>query len=179
MSPPIQPANTVTRADLRLPISVWAVSSPFLGVYAIVQDLSVPIILQPQSFGLLSACSVAQCMYYGKGRGKNVCIAFVLVFAVIMAGFEVGMVYAIRVSLSYGWLVHKNRALIMYYGNLQAGMDNGVDWPVTLFGSISAALLAGALIPQYLEIYRLKEVKGKLGPSYSSCACSCSASPHS
>jgi hypothetical protein len=40
-------------------------------------------------------------------------------------------------------------------------MDNGVDWPVTLFGSISAALLAGALIPQYYEIYRLKEVKGE------------------
>jgi hypothetical protein len=40
-------------------------------------------------------------------------------------------------------------------------MDNGVDWPVTLFGSISAALLAGALIPQYYEIYRLKEVKGQ------------------
>lgn len=39
-------------------------------------------------------------------------------------------------------------------------MDNGVDWPITLFGSISAALLAGALIPQYYEIYRLKEVKG-------------------
>jgi hypothetical protein len=80
--------------------SVWAVSSPFLGVYAIVQDLSVPIILQPQSFGLLSSISVAQCMYYGQKRSKSVCIAFVLAFAVIMAGFEVGMVYAVRVSRS-------------------------------------------------------------------------------
>ena len=75
-------------------------SSPFLGVYAIVQDLSVPIILQPQSFGLLSSISVAQCMYYGQKRSKSVCIAFVLAFAVIMAGFEVGMVYAVRVSRS-------------------------------------------------------------------------------
>jgi hypothetical protein len=40
-------------------------------------------------------------------------------------------------------------------------MDRGIHWPVTMFGIISAVLLAGALAPQYWEIYRLKEVKGK------------------
>lgn len=135
----------------------------FLGVYAICQNLSVPIILQPQSFGLLSAISVAQCMYYGQKRSKRVCIGFVAAFTVIMASFEVGMVWAIRVSQS-----PYSRSLMGIADGLsrcvlriaQAGLDRGVDWPVTLFGSISAALLAGALIPQYLEIYRLKEVKG-------------------
>lgn len=39
-------------------------------------------------------------------------------------------------------------------------MRNGTDWPVLLFGIISAILLAGALLPQYYEIWKYKEVKG-------------------
>ena len=42
----------------------------------------------------------------------------------------------------------------------QAGQANGTDAPVLLFGILSAVLLAGALLPQYWEIYRLGEVKG-------------------
>jgi hypothetical protein len=42
----------------------------------------------------------------------------------------------------------------------QAGLKNGTNAPVLLFGILSAVLLAGALLPQYWEIYKFKEVKG-------------------
>jgi hypothetical protein len=42
----------------------------------------------------------------------------------------------------------------------QAGLKNGTNAPLLLFGILSAVLLAGALLPQYWEIYKFKEVKG-------------------
>ncbi|CAE6456909.1 unnamed protein product [Rhizoctonia solani] len=39
---------------------IWALSAWFLGVYAIVQNISIPIILQPQLFGALAALSWIQ-----------------------------------------------------------------------------------------------------------------------
>ena len=39
---------------------LWSVAAWFLGVYAIVQDLNVPLIVQPQIFGFLSLVSWAQ-----------------------------------------------------------------------------------------------------------------------
>jgi len=55
----------------------------------------------------------------------------------IFAGFETGMVFAVRSA--------KNR---------------GIHAPVTFFGIATSVLLAGGLLPQYVEIYRLGEVKG-------------------
>ena len=46
---------------LTSPVSfLWGVSGPFLGVYAIVQNLNIPLILQPQIFAFLCAVSWAQ-----------------------------------------------------------------------------------------------------------------------
>ena len=39
---------------------MWGVSGAFLGVYSIVQDLNIPLILQPQLFGVLSFVSWGQ-----------------------------------------------------------------------------------------------------------------------
>ena len=39
---------------------LWAFSAVFLGVYAVVQDLNVPLIVQPQLFAALSYLSWAQ-----------------------------------------------------------------------------------------------------------------------
>lgn len=43
---------------------------------------------------------------------------------------------------------------------MQAGSKAGTDAPLLVFGIISAALLLGGLIPQYLEIYHFREVIG-------------------
>ena len=51
-------ASTVTiKLFCRL---IWGVSGAFLGIYAIVQDLNVPLIAQPQAFGGLALTSWTQ-----------------------------------------------------------------------------------------------------------------------
>ena len=39
---------------------VWGLGGAFLGVYVIVQDLNIPLIIQPQIFGFLSLLAWAQ-----------------------------------------------------------------------------------------------------------------------
>ena len=69
-----------------------------MGVYAIVQDLNVPLILQPQLFGALCLLSWAQCQFYGARRPLHVCVALYVGCLCVLAGFQVGVVYAVRVS---------------------------------------------------------------------------------
>ncbi|KAM5534639.1 hypothetical protein V8D89_011651 [Ganoderma adspersum] len=116
---------------------LWGISCVFLGVYAIVQDLNIPLIVQPQIMSVLSYVSWAQCQYYGKKRSKTASVSMGLALIVVSGGFETGMVFTIRPAFNKG-----NTA------------------PVTLFGIISTVLLSGGLLPQYYEIYKYKEVVG-------------------
>ncbi|WVQ98722.1 hypothetical protein IAU59_005853 [Kwoniella sp. CBS 9459] len=116
---------------------IWALASLFLGAYLVTQRLSIPLQIQPQAFGVLSAVSTCQILYYSHNWSKKAVVWSFVVFCVIFAGFEAGSVYA-----------------------LWAGQDNGVDWPIQMYGYISAVLLAVALAPQYYEIWKFKEVLG-------------------
>ncbi|EKM50493.1 uncharacterized protein PHACADRAFT_200439 [Phanerochaete carnosa HHB-10118-sp] len=118
-------------------VLLWSISAWFLGVYAIVQDLNVPLIVQPQVFGFLALVSWAQCQYYARKRSLKVCLALFAGLLLLQAGFEVGMVYAVRPSF---------RA-----GNLRA---------TQFFGIMASVLLSLGLLPQYYEIYRYREVFG-------------------
>ncbi|KAI8985769.1 PQ loop repeat-domain-containing protein, partial [Trametes punicea] len=115
----------------------WGIAGAFLGTYSVVENLNIPLILQPQLFGVLSFVSWAQCQYYGRRRSKAVTVAMFFAAVVIFAGFEVGMIFAIFPSYRAG-----NTA------------------PVQFFGIFSTMLIGGALLPQYYEIYRYKEVVG-------------------
>lgn len=118
-------------------VLVWGVAGAFLGVYVIVQGLSVPLIVQPQAFGILSLISWAQCLYYGQRRSLMVAITAFIVVVAVSGGFEAGMVYAVRPAYNKG-----NHA------------------PVQFFGIFSSVIIALALLPQYYEIYRRREVVG-------------------
>ncbi|EIW59792.1 uncharacterized protein TRAVEDRAFT_28795 [Trametes versicolor FP-101664 SS1] len=115
----------------------WGMAGIFLGTYSVVQNLNIPLILQPQLFGVLSFVSWAQCQYYGRKRSKATAIAMYVAAVAIFAGFEVGMIFAIFPSYRAG-----NMA------------------PVRFFGIFSTILISGALLPQYYEIYKHKEVIG-------------------
>ncbi|KAL5531706.1 hypothetical protein ACEPAG_4583 [Sanghuangporus baumii] len=116
---------------------IWGISSVFLGVFVIVQDLNIPLIVQPQVFGFLSMLSWCQCLYYGyKFPLRKVAPIFLLIIA-SLGGFEAGMIFAIRPAV-----------------------DNGNQRPVTFFGIMTSILLAAGLLPQYWEIIRFREVKG-------------------
>ncbi|KAH9857238.1 PQ loop repeat-domain-containing protein [Lenzites betulinus] len=118
-------------------VLTWGIAGAFLGTYAVVQNLNIPLILQPQLFAVLSFVSWAQCQYYSHKRSKATAIAMYIAAVTIFAGFEAGMIYAIFPSYRAG-----NMA------------------PIEFFGIFSAILISGALLPQYYEIYKYKEVIG-------------------
>lgn len=76
----------------------WALSAPFLGVYAIVQNISIPIILQPQLFGALAALSWIQCLYYDCNKSKTYCATLYILFLSAVGGFEAGLSLVVRAS---------------------------------------------------------------------------------
>ncbi|KAH9940866.1 PQ loop repeat-domain-containing protein [Epithele typhae] len=83
-------------------VLMWGIAGAFLGPYSIVQNLNIPLILQPQLFAALCFVSWAQCQYYGHKRSKTASIAMWLVAISVFAGFEAGMVFALRPSARNG-----------------------------------------------------------------------------
>jgi hypothetical protein len=97
---------------------LWAISGAFLGVYAVVQNLNIPLIVQPQLFTSLTLVSwgqvcmhfprffapcylrfiPTQCQYYGKKKSKTKSVTLVLASAVILGGFEAGMTFIVKVK---------------------------------------------------------------------------------
>lgn len=93
----------------------WGVAASFLGVFNVVQNLNIPLIIQPQLFCFLSIISWSQvsqqcqtislfsyrykskCMYYGKGKSLKVSLSLLLCCLGLLFGFEWGMIAAIRV----------------------------------------------------------------------------------
>ncbi|CAE6456916.1 unnamed protein product [Rhizoctonia solani] len=111
---------------------IWALSAWFLGVYAIVQNISIPIILQPQLFGALAALSWIQCLYYGSKKSKIFCASLYMTRDPTFTNFPTNQ--------------RTDRA--------------GDEWPTRVMGIMSALLIALGLLPQYWEIWKRKEVVG-------------------
>lgn len=116
---------------------IWALSAPFLGVYMIAQDISIPLILQPQLFGAMAALSWIQCLYYGARKSKLGCFGIYVTFLALAGGIQGGFSILVR---------HK--------------YERGDVWSLRVFSIMSSILLAGGLLPQYWEIWMRKEVVG-------------------
>ncbi|KAG8720954.1 hypothetical protein FRC08_016905 [Ceratobasidium sp. 394] len=116
---------------------IWALSAPFLGVYMIAQNTSIPLMIQPQLFGALAAFSWAQCLFYGAHKSKIYCSAVYAAFLMAAGAFQGGL----------SMLVRRN-------------YQNGDVWSVRSFSIISAVLISVGLLPQYWEIWKRKEVIG-------------------
>lgn len=118
-------------------VFIWGASGVLLGVYAIVQNINIPIIVQPQLFGTLSFLSFAQCQYYGSKRPFWTCVAIYVVCLALLCVLQVGFVYAVRPSYEHGH---------------SAGVE--------FFGIASSVTIAVGLLPQYYEIWKHGEVIG-------------------
>ncbi|KAJ7056505.1 PQ loop repeat-domain-containing protein [Mycena amicta] len=124
-------------------VLVWGISAAFLGAYTIILDLNIPLIVQPQLFGFLALVSWGQCQYYGKphqpsSRRRATLLA---ILAMLLVGaFEAMLVFSVQPS---------------YQRGTQAGRRG-----VQFMGIMSSVLISLALIPQYGEIYRMREVVG-------------------
>ncbi|KAL1922546.1 uncharacterized protein VTP21DRAFT_10085 [Calcarisporiella thermophila] len=116
---------------------LWSLSGVFFGAYAILLDLSIPLIVQPQVFGFLGMICVIQHYYYdcGLSRARSVSL-----LVGCMAGFGVVEYGFVRLA----WLA----------------VGNGAHWMLDVVGSISVSLLTLGFLPQYIDIYREKRVYG-------------------
>ncbi|KAI9696366.1 MAG: hypothetical protein M1836_005643 [Candelina mexicana] len=114
-----------------LMVFLWAMCVAPLGVYAIVQNFTIAIQIQPQIFGVLSLMSWAQTLvYHDQWKTWKATLAATGTGAAI-AGTEVLLVTTLRDPYR-----------------------RGISWPITMVGVIAALVLAAGLIPPYFEIWK-------------------------
>ncbi|KAJ7148495.1 hypothetical protein C8R43DRAFT_1009158 [Mycena crocata] len=121
-------------------VLVWGCSGGFLGAYALLLNLNIPLILQPQLFGVLALISWGQCQYYDASRSRLAATVMAITIMLLIGGFEAAMVFALRPGYNAG----------------EESAKRGVQF----LGIFSSVLISLALVPQYLEIWRHKEVVG-------------------
>ncbi|RUS34768.1 hypothetical protein BC938DRAFT_478663 [Jimgerdemannia flammicorona] len=131
---------------------IWSIGSVFYTTYAIVLNLSIPTIAQPNIFTFFSNACWAQCVCYGGDWG--------------IPGEEDQrpMVWSggvcDRVHGDGGWWV-----------NLDFIQNSVSPWPMTATGVIPVVLWIVGFIPQFVDIYRKfllhSNVYIILGPVYS------------
>ncbi|KAG6908003.1 hypothetical protein DXG01_006538 [Tephrocybe rancida] len=115
-------------------VLLWGLAALPLGSYAILQNLSVSLICQPQLFGFLALFSWGQCLYYTKVKSHLVAIMIAGSVMFAIGGLEAGIVFAVQPSMN-------QRA-------------------TEFLGVFASVLLAAGLLPQYYEIFKRKEVVG-------------------
>ncbi|KAJ7576907.1 PQ loop repeat-domain-containing protein [Mycena floridula] len=120
-------------------VLLWAISGPFLFIYAVVEKLSIPLILQPQLFSFLSLISWGQCLHYEKKFSTKLSVLVVVAILAVIGGFEAAMIQVIR----------------PHYPQEPSAVR-----AIQFFGIFTSVLIAIALLPQYYEIHQRKEVVG-------------------
>ncbi|KAG0365706.1 PQ loop repeat-domain-containing protein [Gamsiella multidivaricata] len=118
---------------------LWTLAALGFGSYSIVEDLSVPIIIQPHVFGLFSTICFLQCLYYDRkarwSMNHTILISFLLLIS--LAGMEVGA----------------------YYGT-RAGLRHSVPGTIHAAGIIPVVLLGLGFLPQYVNFLQHHTVQG-------------------
>lgn len=118
-------------------VLTWASSALPLGVYNIALNTNIPLILQPQLFGTLGAVAWVQCLYYDKHFSLRRTVLTFFAFLIVVGGLQVAFVFAVR-----------------------HGLAEGNGRPLQFFGVMTVILIFGGLLPQFYEIWKLKEVLG-------------------
>lgn len=115
----------------------WAWAGVPLGVYNIVSDFNIALQIQPQILAFLSLATWIQVYYYEKHWSVARSLAVVVPIACIMAGIEVGLIFALRI-----------------------GINRNVTWPSTLMAVLAALFLALGVLRHYWDIYVHRTVRG-------------------
>ncbi|KAK6448115.1 hypothetical protein FP744_10004365 [Trichoderma asperellum] len=116
---------------------LWAWAGVPLGVYNITKKFNVALRIQPQILTLLSLITWTQCRYYDKKSPISRCLLMVIPIALIMAGIQTSLIFALR-----------------------AAHSSQLTWPDTLMAVLSAALLAAGVLRHYWDIYVHRSVRG-------------------
>ncbi|KAK6346699.1 hypothetical protein TWF696_006817 [Orbilia brochopaga] len=116
---------------------LWAAAGTPLGIYNILSNFNIALRIQPQILTFLSLVTWAQCQYYSSHWRPAKAILVASAIGTLLAGIEVGLVFALRVP-----------------------QREGVDWPMTLMAVLSAVLLSLGVLRHYWDIWTNKTVRG-------------------
>lgn len=116
---------------------IWVAGSIPQGTYLVVQNINIPLIIQPQLFSTFAIIAMAQCWHYSHKISTRKCILGAVGTGVIAGGFEAAFYFLCRL-----------------------GERRGTSAGTKTMGIVGAVLIVVGLVPQYYEIWKLKEVKG-------------------
>ncbi|GAC77265.1 predicted membrane protein [Moesziomyces antarcticus T-34] len=116
---------------------IWVAGSIPQGTYLVVQNINIPLIVQPQLFSTFAIIAMAQCWHYSHGIALRKCIAAGVVTGAVAGGLETA-----------------------FYFLCKLGQDRGTSAATKTMGIVGAVLIVLGLVPQYYEIWRWREVKG-------------------
>ncbi|KAF0324065.1 fungal specific transcription factor domain protein [Colletotrichum asianum] len=115
----------------------WAIAGVPLGVYNIADDFNIALQIQPDILIFLSLWTWSQCKYYGDNWGIKKIVPFVTGLAIVLAGAEYGLVYALRLA-----------------------RERGHIWPSMLMAIVAAILLASGVLRHYVQMLRSRSDAG-------------------
>ncbi|KAL2010255.1 hypothetical protein VTN00DRAFT_6062 [Thermoascus crustaceus] len=110
---------------------LWASCAPPMGVYMILQEVNLPLQIQPQIFGFFALVNWGQILYYNYKYSCLKATVAVLGMSALFGGLEALFILTLRIPY-----------------------NKGITWPDLLFGAIAAVLLAAGLIPPYFELWK-------------------------
>ncbi|GAM36529.1 PQ-loop repeat protein [Talaromyces pinophilus] len=110
---------------------LWAVCSVPFGVYMILQNVNIPLQIQPQIFGFFGFVSWGQILYYNHGYSQLKATLLVIGSCLLCGGLEVLLILTLRIPYR-----------------------KGITWPDLIFGVIAAIMLAVGFVPLYFEVWK-------------------------
>ncbi|KKZ63678.1 hypothetical protein EMCG_01985 [[Emmonsia] crescens] len=110
---------------------IWALCAVPFGIYLILQQVNIPLQIQPQMFGSLCTICWAQILYYSHGYSLKKAISAGVLAALLMGGCEALFILTLRIPY-----------------------NKGITWPALFFGIIATVLVAVGLIPPYFELWK-------------------------
>ncbi|KAF9134129.1 hypothetical protein BGW39_008044 [Mortierella sp. 14UC] len=160
---------------------LWTLAAVGFGSYAMIEGLSIPIIVQPHIFGVFSTVCYLQCFYYGQGPGKRGTSTGAGKSSESSeneneseskdydreseAGDEKarrGRNVPFRTILAVGaalFLALGGTEAGAYFGTV-AGIEHNVKGTIEAAGIIPVILLTVGFLPQYVDILRRRSVVG-------------------
>ncbi|KAJ5179815.1 PQ loop repeat protein [Penicillium capsulatum] len=110
---------------------LWAACAVPMGVYLILQQVNLPLQIQPQIFGVLSAIIWAQVLHYGHGYTSIRAILACLALLLVLGGLEALLLLTLRIPY-----------------------NRGIHWPDILVGVIATIMLGAGFLPVYPELWK-------------------------
>ncbi|KAL3452890.1 PQ loop repeat-domain-containing protein [Aspergillus insuetus] len=115
----------------QLMMLLWGVCAVPMGAYFVLQEVNIPLQIQPQVFGFFSLVAWGQILHYTHKFSCLKATAMVIGTVALFAGVEAALILSLRIPYT-----------------------NGITWPDLLVGVIAAICLAGGLIPPYFELWK-------------------------